>query len=123
MAFCFLPAEAESLARAIYKFQGNINNKKASYINFNLQKLVNCVAANKLINLPLFNVSKRKIRVAISASSCFYDSFWLTDKDKFLGVVAYFNKITANFQIIDFFFQQSIPSVVTSVVAIAMVVI
>lgn len=119
MAFYSHSVKVKSLAHAIHKFQHNTGNKKASCINFTLQELVNCVAATKPINLPLFDVSKRKTKVAVSASSCFYDFFWLTNTNKFPRVVAHFNKIIANSQIMDSSLQQSIISTVTFAVATA----
>lgn len=116
MAFYFLLVKAKSLARAIYEFQRDIGNKKASYINFTLEELVDCVDAIELINLSFLDVSKRKIRIATFASSHFYNSFWLTNADKFAKVVAYFEKIIANSQILDSELQQSITSAVTSAV-------
>lgn len=75
MAFFPLLAKAKSLAHAIYKFQYNIGNKKTFYINLTSQNFVNCVASTKHKDLLLFDISKRKTRVARSASSCFYNSF------------------------------------------------
>lgn len=123
MAFRSLPAEAESLACAIHEFQLNTGNKKASCINPTLQELVNRVAATEPINRPLISVSKRKTRVATSASSRFYDSSWLTDADKFPRAVACFDEITANSQIKDSSFQQFITGAVTSAVATAVATI
>ena len=100
MAFFSLPAEAESLARAIHEFQRDTGNNKASRINSTLQELVDCVAATEPD--PLFlDVSKRKTRAAASASSRFYDSSWLTNADKFPEAVTYFKDITANSQVMD----------------------
>lgn len=121
MVFLSLPAEVKSLAHAIYKFQRDIGNKKASCINFTLQELVNFVVSTKLINTPLFNISKRKTRAAASVSSQFYDSSWLTNVNKFLKAVVCFKEIIANSQVMDSFFQQFITNVVTSAVAIAIV--
>ena len=73
MAFFSLPAEVESLAHDIHKFQRNIDKKKAFGINFTLQRYVERVAIIKPLDLPLFDASKRKIRVAASVSSRFYN--------------------------------------------------
>lgn len=94
-----------------------MNNKKAFYINFALQRLVNCIATINLINLHLLDVSKKKTRLTAFAFSRFYDSFWLTDVDKFLKVVAHFEEITASSLVMHFFFQQSITSAVTFIIA------
>lgn len=118
MAFYSLPAETKSLARTIYKFKHNTGNKKAFCMDSTLQELVNCVAAIGPINPPLLDVPKKRIKVAASASSRFYDSSWLTDTDKFPRAVAHFDKIISNSQIMDFSLQQSITSAVTSVFAI-----
>ena len=104
MTFFFLSIEAESLTHAIHEFQYDTSNKIAFCINLILKKLVDCVAATKLINPPLVSISKKKTRVATSASSYFYNSSWLTNVNKFPRTVAYFDKITANSQIIDFSF-------------------
>ncbi len=101
MAFFFFPAEAEDHARAIHEFQHDIGNKKASHIDSVLQELVNCVAAIELIDSLLFGISKRKTRAATSTSSCFYNSSWLTNADKFPKAVARLKEITANSQVID----------------------
>lgn len=74
MAFLYLPAEAKSLVRTIYKFQHDTDNKKASRIESTLQELINCVAATELLDLSLL-VSKKKTRVAVFASSHFYNFF------------------------------------------------
>ena len=119
MAFFSLLAEAESLARAIHKFQHNTGNKKASDIDSALQKLVDHIAATKPINSPIFGVSKRKTKAATSAFSRFYDSSWLTNVGKFPKVVAHLKKITNNSQIMDSSLQQSITSAMTSAVVTA----
>lgn len=123
MAFLSLLAEAKDLARAIYQFQRDMGNKKAFCINSILQKLVNRIATTKLFNLLHLDVPKRKTRVASSVSSRFYDYFWLTDPDKFSKIVARFEQIMANSQIIDSFLQQSITSAVTFTVAMVVATI
>ncbi len=117
MAFCSLPAEVESLARAIHKFQCDTSNKKAFCIDPTLPELVNRVVATKPINRSLLNILRRRTREAAIASSRFYNSSWLIDTDKFSRTVAHFDEITVNSQIIDFSLQQSIMSAVTSAVA------
>lgn len=74
MALFSLPAEIKSFARAIYDFQRNIGHKKTSCIEFNLQKLVNHMAANEPINPSCLDIIKKKTRAILFASSCFYDS-------------------------------------------------
>lgn len=117
MTFLPLPAEAKSLARAIRKFQRDTGNKKASCIESTMQELVNRVAATEPINLPFRDVTRRKTRAAAFASSHFYDSFWLTDTDKFLEAVARFEELIADSRTIDSTLQQSITSAVTFAVA------
>ncbi len=119
MALLSLPAEAESLARAIREFQRNTGHKKASRIESILQELVNRVAATEPVNPPRLDVPKRKTRAASSASSCFYNSSWLTNTDKFPEAVARFAEIIADSHTMDFSLQQLIASVVTSAVATA----
>lgn len=119
MALLSLPIEAESLARAIHKFQRDTGNRKASRIGITLQELVNRVATTKLINPPLFDIPRQKTRAVVSASSCFYDSSWLTNADKFPEAIARFKEVIANSQIMDSSLQQSIASVVTFAIAIA----
>lgn len=123
MAFFSLLAEAESFTHDIYKFQSDIGNKKASQIDSTLQKLIERIAIIGFLNLSLLNVSKRKIRTVASASSHFYDFSWLIDTDKFPVAVACFEKIIANSQIMESSLQQSITSVVTSVIAITVAVV
>ncbi len=101
MAFHYLPAETESFAYTIHKFQRNTSNKKTSHIDPTLQKLVNCVADTELINPPLFDVSKKKTRAAAFASSRFYNSSWFTDADKFPEVVARFEEVMVISQVMD----------------------
>lgn len=101
MAFFSLPTEAKRLARTIYKFPRNIGNKKASCIEFTLQELVDHIATIKPINPPLFDIFKRKTRAAASTSSCFYNSFWFTNADKFSKAIVCFEEIIANSQTID----------------------
>lgn len=84
-----------------------------------LQDLIDCIAATKVKDPPLFDVSKKRTRATRSASSHFYDAFLLTDVDKFPKAVACFEEIAANSQIMDSSIQQSIISVVTFAVAIA----
>lgn len=96
MDFFLFSKKAKSLAYAIYKFQCNINNKKAFCIDLVLQDLVNYVAALKLKNFPCFDIPKRKMKAVKFASSCFYNAFWLTYADKFLEAVVCFEKISAN---------------------------
>lgn len=96
MAFFPLPVEAKSLAHAICKFQYNTDNKKTSYIESILQKLVDCVAAIEPINFFLHNVVRTKIRAAASASFCFYNFSWLTNTDKFLEAIARFEELIAD---------------------------
>ncbi len=74
MALLSLPAEAESLARAIREFQRNTGHKKASCIEFTLQELIDRMATTEPINPPCLNVLKRKMRAALSTSTPFYDS-------------------------------------------------
>ncbi len=90
-----------SFARAIHELQHNTSNKKASLINSTLQRLVERVVVTNLQSSPLLNTPKRKTRIAASASSHFYDLFWLTDIDKFPIAVACFKEIMANSQIMD----------------------
>lgn len=123
MAFLSFLAEAKSLAYTIHKFQCSTSNKKASRIDFVLQRLVDRIAITELLNFPLLDTLKKKIRVAASASSCFYDPSWLINTDKCPVAVAHFDKIITNFQVLDSFFQQSITSVVTSAVATAIAAI
>ncbi len=123
MAFRSLLAEAKSLARAIYKFQRNTGNKKIPYINPTLSELIDRVSVTKPINPHLLDIPKKKTKVAISASSRYYDSFWLTDADKFPRAVACFNKIIANSQIMDSSLQNFITGAVTSAVATAVATI
>ena len=52
-----------------------------------------------------------------------YNSFWLTNLDKFPAVVSRFKKIMANFQVTNSFFQQSIISTVLFAVATAVAAI
>lgn len=99
------PVEAESFAHAIRKFQRNIGNKKASHIESTLQELVDHVAATEPINLPLYNVTRRKTRAATSAFSCFYNSSWLTDTNKFPKTVTRFEELIADSQTMDSAFQ------------------
>ena len=114
-----LSAEAKSLARAIYEFQRNTGNKKASQIDFTLQRLVERVAATDPLSSPLLEAPKKKTRAAASASSRFYDPSWLTDTNKFPAAVARFEEIKGNSQMMDSSFQQSITSAMTSAVATA----
>lgn len=104
MAFLSLSAEAKSLAHAIHKFQHNISNKKAFHIDSALQEFINRLAVTELLNSSLLDVLKKKTRVAISTSSCFYNFSWLTDADKFPEVVARFLEIIINSQVMDSFF-------------------
>ena len=119
MAFFSLPAEVESLAHTIHEFQHDTGNKKASHIDSAFQELVDRVAATEPINSLLLGVSKRKTRAATSASSCFYNSSWLTNADKFPKAVARLKEITANSQVMDSSLKQSITSAVISAVATA----
>ena len=119
MALFSLPAEAKSLARAIHEFQRDTGHKKAFCIKSTLQELVNRVAAIEPINPPRLDVPKRKTRAASSASSCFYDSSWLTNTDKFPEAVARFVEIIADSHTMDSSLQQSIASAVISVIATA----
>lgn len=96
--------EVKSLAYIIHKFLCNTSNKKNSCIHSILQELIDCIAATKLINAYLLDISKKKIRAALFAFSRYYDSFWLTDIEKFPRPDTHFAKITANFQIMDSFF-------------------
>lgn len=123
MVFLPLPVEAKSLACVIREFQHNTGNKKASHIKSTLQELVNYVAATEPINLLLLNIPKRKTRAAVSASSRFYNSSWLTDTDKFPEAVAHFKELIADSQTMDSFLQQSITSAVTSAIATAVAAI
>lgn len=82
----------------------NTGNQKASCIDSVLQGLVDCIVVIEPLNLSLFNAPKKKTRVIISASSCFYDLSWLTDANKFLEAITYFVEIIANSQVIDFSF-------------------
>ena len=116
MALLSLPAEVESLARAIYEFQRDTGHKKASCIKFTLQELVNRVAATESINPPRLDIPKRKTRTALCASSRFYNSSWLINTDKFSEAVACFAEIIADYHTIDSSLQQSIASAVTFVV-------
>lgn len=119
MALLSLLAEAESLVRAIHKFQRDTGHKKASRIESTLQEIVDRVATTEPKNPPHLDVPKRKTRAASSASSCFYDSSWLTDTDQFSEAVACFAKIIADARTIDSSLQQSIAIAVTSTVATA----
>ena len=123
MASLSLPVEAESFARAIYEFQCNTGNKKASWIDSTLQRLVERVAASNLLSSPLLEAPKRKARAVASVSSRFYDPFWLMDTDKFPATVAHFEEIITNSQMMDSSLQQSIISAVTSAVATAVAAI
>lgn len=119
MAFFSLPAKAESLVHTIHEFQYDTSNKRVFLIEFILQAFVDRIAATEPINPPLLDIPKRKTRVAVSASSYFYDSSYLIDADMFFEVVIYFEEIIANSQTIDSSLQQLIISVVTFTVAIA----
>lgn len=77
------------------------------------------MATTEPINFLRLNVLKKKTRIALSTFSCFYNSSWLTNIDRFLKAIANFAEIIADSYTIDFFFQQLIVSVVTSAVAIA----
>ena len=114
-----LPAEAESLARAIHEFQRDTGNKKASRIDSILQRLVERVAATDPLSSPLLEALKRKTKAAASVFSCFYNPSWLTDTDKFPAAIARFEEIIADSQMMDSSLQQSITSAVTSAVATA----
>lgn len=104
MVFLSLSAEVKSPVRTIHEFQYDIGNKRAFRIKSTLQELVNRIAATEPINLPFLNIPKKKTRAAVSASSRFYDFSWFTDVDKFPKAVAYFMKIIANSQTMDFSF-------------------
>ena len=119
MALLSLPAEAESLARAIHEFQRNTGHRKASRVESTLQELVDRVAATEPINPPRVDVPKRKTRTASSTSCRFYDSSWFTDTDKFPEVVARFAELIADTHTMDSSLQQSIASAVTSAFATA----
>lgn len=123
VAFFSLPSEAESLACTIYEFQRNMGNKKASCIDSALHKLVNRLAAIMPINPHLLDVSKKKIRITAFASSRFYNSSYLIDRDKFPTTISRFKKITANFQGMDSSLQQLITRAVIFAVATAVVTI
>ena len=118
MAFFSLPAEVESLTRAIHEFQRDIGHKKASRIKSTLQELIDRVATTEPINPPHLDVPKRKTRTALCTSSRFYNSSWLTNTDKFLEAVACFAEIIADYHTMDSSLQQSIASAVTFAVAI-----
>ena len=111
--------KAKSLARAIHEFQRDTGNKKASWIDSTLQRLVERVAATNPLSSPLLEAPKRKTRAEASASSRFYNPFWLTDTDKFPAAVARFKEIIANSQMMNSSLQQSITSAVTSAVTTA----
>ena len=101
MALFSLPAEAESLARAIHEFQCDTGHRKASRIESTLQELVDRVAATELINPPRLDISKRKTRAASSTSSRFYNSSCLTITDKVPEAVARFAEMIADSHTMD----------------------
>lgn len=123
MAFLPLLVEAKSLARAIHEFQHNTSNRKASRIESTLQKLVDHIAVTETINSPLLNISNKKTRAVASISSRFYDTSWLTDTDKFPAIVAHFEELLANSQVMDSSLQQSIISALSFAVATAVAAI
>ncbi len=112
-----LPAEAESLAHAIHKFQRDTDNKKASQIDSILQRLVERIAVTGLLNLPPLNAPKKKTRAVASTSFRFYNPSWFTDTDKLPTTVVCFKEIITNSQIMDSSLQQFITSAVTFAVA------
>lgn len=123
MVFFLFLAKTKSFAHAIHKFQYNTYNKKIFCINSALHDFIDCIAATKLKNLLFLNVFKRKIKTVRSVFSCFYNIFQLINTDKFPKLVARFDKISANSQIIDFSIQQFITNTVMSAVATAIAAI
>lgn len=121
----FLPSstEAESLARAIHKFQNNTGHRKASRINLALQDLVDRLAATDSKVSSSSSFSKRATRASRSASPRFYDSSWLINTDAFPRAVARLKEIVARSQSMDSSIQQSIASAVTFAVATAVAAI
>lgn len=77
------------------------------------------MAATERVNRPCLDVLKRKMRAVLSTPSCFYNSSWLTNTDRFLEAVARFAEIIADSHTMDSSLQQLIVSAVTFVVAIA----
>lgn len=92
-------------------------------MNLSLQKLIDYIVATKPKNFSLFDISKKKIRVARSDFSHFYKAFWLTDVDKFLEPVARFGYITTKSQVMNSSIQQFITSAVISTITIAVATI